>query len=29
VIDNSGSLPDLDRQVDAVWSDLQCRVAAG
>ena len=28
VIDNSGSLQDLDRRVDAVWSDLQCRVAA-
>jgi dephospho-CoA kinase len=29
VIDNSGSLDDLDRRVDHVWADLQRRVSAG
>jgi dephospho-CoA kinase len=29
VIDNSGSLDDLDRRVDQVWADLQRRVSAG
>jgi dephospho-CoA kinase len=28
VIDNSGSLEDLDAQVDAVWADLVKRAAA-
>ena len=28
VIDNSGSLDDLDRRVAEVWADLQCRAAA-
>ena len=28
VIDNSGSLEDLDRRVDEVWADLRRRVAA-
>ena len=28
VIDNSGSLDDLDRRVTDVWTDLQCRAAA-
>jgi dephospho-CoA kinase len=28
VIDNSGSLADLDRRVAAVWSELTRRVAA-
>jgi hypothetical protein len=27
VIDNSGSLADLDRRVAEVWADLQLRVA--
>jgi dephospho-CoA kinase len=29
VIDNSGSLDDLDRRVDQAWADLQRRVSAG
>ena len=29
VIDNSGSLADLDRRVAAVWADLTCRAATG
>ena len=29
VIDNAGSLDDLDRQVDEVWADLQRRSASG
>lgn len=29
VIDNSGSLPDLDRRVDEVWSDLAARASGG
>jgi len=28
VIDNSGSLPDLDRRVTAVWADLQRRAGS-
>jgi len=28
VIDNSGSLADLDRRVAAVWADLQHRTVA-
>jgi dephospho-CoA kinase len=29
VIDNSGSLEDLGRQVDKIWKELQARLAAG
>jgi dephospho-CoA kinase len=29
VIDNSGSLEDLGRQVDKIWEELQARLAAG
>jgi dephospho-CoA kinase len=29
VIDNSGSLEDLGRQVDKLWEDLQARLASG